>query len=117
MKLKGLLTEQQKRTTQILAVSVDGPENLQKMVDRISLEDGVAPDFPLLSDPGHAVIDRYGLFNPADPRGREITHPATFVIDTAGIVRWKMVEVNYKIRPTNEDVLRELGELGQELDD
>jgi hypothetical protein len=28
-------------------------------------------------------------------------------------VRWKMVEVNYKIRPTNEDVLRELSALGQ----
>lgn len=83
------------------------------MVDRISLEDGILPDFPLLSDPGHQVIDRYGLFNPEDPRGRQITHPATFVIDMDGVVRWKMVEVNYKIRPTNEDVLNALSELGQ----
>lgn len=81
------------------------------MVDRISAEDGVVPDFPLLSDPDHAVIDRYGLFNPADPRGREITHPATFVIDQNGVVRWKMVEVNYRIRPTNEDILRALDRL------
>ncbi len=89
-------------------MSVDGPEDLQKMVDRISMEDGILPDFPLLSDPGHLVIDRYGLFNPQDPRGRQITHPATFVIDMDGVVRWKMVEVNYKIRPTNEDVLNAL---------
>jgi len=81
------------------------------MVDRISMEDGILPDFPLLSDPGHRVIDRYGLFNPMDPRGREITHPATFVIDVDGVVRWRMVEVNYKIRPTNEDVLNALNNL------
>lgn len=83
------------------------------MVDRISLEDGILPDFPLLSDPSHQVIDRYGLFNPEDPRGRQITHPATFVIDMDGVVRWKMVEVNYKIRPTNEDVLNALSGLEQ----
>jgi peroxiredoxin len=111
VKLKTLLSDEQKRTTKVLAVSVDGPENLQMMVDRISEEDSVPPDFPFLSDPGHAVINRYGLFNAEDPKGREITHPATFVIDTDGVVRWKMVEVNYKIRPTNEDVLRELAAL------
>lgn len=107
------MTDEQQDYTQILALSVDGPEDLQKMVDRISLEDGILPDFPLLSDPSHQVIDRYGLFNPEDPRGRQITHPATFVIDMDGIVRWKMVEVNYKIRPTNEDVLNALSGLEQ----
>jgi peroxiredoxin len=105
------LSNEQKRTTQILAISVDGPEDLQKMVDRISLQDGLVPDFPLLSDPGHEVIDRYGLFNPDDPKGRQITHPATFVIDRDGVVRWKMVEVNYKVRPSNGDILRALNAL------
>lgn len=107
------MTDEQQDYTQILALSVDGPEDLQKMVDRISAENGILPDFPLLSDPGHQVIDRYGLFNPEDPRGRQITHPATFVIDMDGVVRWKMVEVNYKIRPTNEDVLNALSGLRQ----
>ena len=106
------MDDEQQRTTQILALSVDSPDDLQKMVDRISMEDGIVPDFPLLSDPGHQVIDRYGLFNPADPKGRQITHPATFVIDTEGVVRWKMVEVNYKVRPTNEDILGALVMLG-----
>ncbi len=106
------MDDEQQRTTQILALSVDSPDDLQKMVDRISMEDGIVPDFPLLSDPGHQVIDRYGLFNPADPKGRQITHPATFVIDTEGVVRWKMVEVNYKVRPTNEDILGALVMVG-----
>ncbi len=78
------------------------------MVDRVAEQDGIVVDYPLLSDPDHRVIDRYGLFNMSDPKGREITHPATFVIDTDGIVRWRFVEVNYKVRPTNEDILREL---------
>ena len=105
------MDDEQRLTTLILAVSVDGPENLQKMVDRISSEDGVPPDFPLLSDPDHRVIDRYGLFHAEDPRGREITHPATFVIDREGVVRWRFVEVDYKVRPTNEDILAVLNGL------
>ncbi len=108
------MDDEQRRTTQILTLSVDSPDDLHKMVDRISMEDGIVPDSPLLSDPGHQVIDRYGLFNPADPKGRQITHPATFVIDAEGVVLWKMVEVNYKVRPTNEDILTALATLGSE---
>lgn len=95
-------------TTEILALSVDGPEQLQMMVDRISKEGGALPTYAFLSDLGHRVIDRYGLFNQDDPKGRSITHPATFIIDQNGIVRYRFVEVNYKVRPTNEDLLAEL---------
>ena len=102
------MDDELEQTSQILALSVDGPENLQKMLDRISMEDGIAPDFPLLTDDDHRVIDRYGLFNADDPRGREITHPATFVIDREGKVRWRFVEVDYKIRPTNEELIEVL---------
>ena len=98
-----MLSEEEKRTTELLAVSVDPKPDLQKMVDRISKEDGKLPDFPFLSDPGHRVINRYGLLNPNDQRG--IPHPTTYVIDRQGVVRWKFTEVNYKIRPTNEMIL------------
>ena len=111
MQLKALLTDSQKETTQILALSVDAPEDLQRMVDRISADDSLAPTFPFLFDEGHKVIDRYGLFNDADPRGRQITHPATLIIDREGVVGWKFVEVDYRIRPSNEDVLAALAEV------
>jgi peroxiredoxin len=97
------LTDEEKRTTELLAVSVDSRSDLQKMVDRISAEDGRRPDYQFLSDPGHRVIDRYGLLNPDDQRG--IPHPTTYVIDRQGVVRWKFTEVNYKIRPTNDMIL------------
>ena len=81
------------------------------MIDRV-VEDGHRSiDFTLLSDPDATVINRYGLFNAEDPNGRAIPHPTTYVIDMEGVVRWKMTEVDYSIRPENEDVMRELGAL------
>ena len=75
------------------------------MADRIAKENTGLPQFPLLSDPGHKVIDRYGLLNPS---GRGLPHPATYVIDKKGIVRWRFVEVDYKVRPTNEQIIEAL---------
>ena len=84
------------------------------MIDRVAGEDGRTLDFPLLSDPDHAVIARYGLLNQQDPQARPIPHPTVFVIDRKGLVRWKFIEINYKIRPTNEDILGALAELREE---
>jgi peroxiredoxin len=111
VQLKALLTEAEAAAIQMLALSVDPKEDLQRMVERISRDDGVLPGFPFLTDPDRAVIDRYGLFNDSDPRGRQIAHPATFIIDTRGIVRWRFVEVDYRVRPSNEEVHRALAEL------
>ena len=90
---------------------MDERAELQMMIDRVAADDGMLLEFPLLSDPDNAVIDRYGLFNPDDSQRRSIPHPATFVIDKQGVVRWKFIEIDYRIRPTNEDVLAALAEL------
>jgi peroxiredoxin len=81
------------------------------MIERVAETDGRILDFPLLSDPDHAVIARYGLLNVFDPEARPIPHPTTFVIDRSGVVRWKFIEINYRIRPTNEDILAALAEV------
>ncbi len=60
------------------------------------------------------MIDRYGLLNQQDPRARPIPHPTTLVIDRDGRVRWKFIEINYKIRPTNEQVAAALAEVQAE---
>ncbi len=95
----------------MLALSVDELEQQQMMIDRVAEDDGMLIEFPLLSDPDHAVIDRYGLFNPDESRQRSVPHPAVFVIDKRGEVRWKFIEIDYRIRPTNEDILEALAEL------
>ena len=89
-------------------MSVDDREGMEKMVRNISKKDKAAPGFVMLSDPDHAVIDRYGLFNEDSSKKRPFPHPATYVIDMEGVVRYRFVEVDYKVRPTNEDILEVL---------
>jgi peroxiredoxin len=102
------LDEQAKKDAEILAVAIDAKADLQKMADKISRDDGKPPGFIFLSDPGHRVIDRYGLLN---PEGRGWPHPATFVIDRQGVVRWKFVETDYRVRASNEQILEALAKL------
>ena len=110
MKLKTLLNEEQGHDTEILAVSPDTKENLLQMMDKIAAEDSVRSDFPFLSDPDLRVISRYGIYNPDGAGGGtyQVPHPATFVIDKEGIVRWSFVEVDFSIRPSNEQILEAL---------
>jgi peroxiredoxin len=95
--------------TVALAITVDSKEDLKKVSGRVFGKDSKS-HIELLSDPGHKVINRYGLLNP-DSRG--LPHPATYIIDKKGIVRWKFVEVDYRIRPDNEQVLRALRSMTQ----
>ena len=105
MELKALLPEELRDETEIVTISVDEHDDMQRMIDRVAEADGVEPDFLMLSDPDLRVIHRYGLFNPDSLPRRPIPHPATFVIDKEGIVRYRFVEVDYRVRPTNEEIL------------
>jgi peroxiredoxin len=109
-KLKTLLDQNRKANVELIALAIDTRAQLQLMADKISA-DGVKPELTFVSDPGHRVIDRYGLLN---PNGQGWPHPTTYIIDRQGIVRWKFTEVNYKIRPTNEMILEALSKVEQE---
>ena len=85
-------------------MSVDPAEGLKKIDGKIS-GNGMRDNLLLLSDPGHKIIDRYGILN---PQSRGLPHPATYVIDKQGIVRWKSVNVDYRVRPANEQILKAL---------
>jgi peroxiredoxin len=102
------LTDQEKAQTQILAVSIDSHADSKKLIQRLKAREPGDYDFAFLEDRNHKVIDRYGLFN---PDGRGWPHPTTYVIDKLGIVRWKFTEVDYRKRPTNKQVLAEIGKL------
>ena len=104
--LRSLLDSELERDTELLVVSVDGESETRTTVARIS-RDSVQPDFRFLMDEDHAVIDRYGILNQSGSR-RGIPHPATYVIDKSGIVRWRDVQTDYTIRPTNDQILAEL---------
>ncbi|MEO7522406.1 MAG: peroxiredoxin family protein [Gemmatimonas sp.] len=101
--MRTMLSDELKQDTEMLVVSIDDEKGTQTAITRISA-DGMKPDFAFLSDPDHAVIARYGIMNPAGSR-RGIPHPATYVIDKKGVVRWRDVQTDYKIRPANAAVL------------
>ena len=109
-----MLDDRLKQTTQILALSPDDVEGAGKMVERQRKEQGGPPNFPLLADPGHRVIDRYGQLNPelfknaSNPAGYVVPHPAVFVIDRLGRVSWKYTNTDANVRATNEQILEAL---------
>jgi len=101
--MRTLLSDELKKDTEMLVVSIDDDKGTATALTRITA-DGMKPDFTFLSDPEHGVIARYGVLNPAGTR-RGIPHPATFVIDKKGVVQWRDIQTDYKIRPTNAAVL------------
>ena len=81
------------------------------MIDRVAADDGMLIEFQLLSDPDNAVINRYGVFNANESRARALPRPTVLVIDKDGVVHWKFIEIDFRIRPTNEDILAAVAEL------
>ena len=102
------MTKKEKGNVQILAISIDSHEDSKKFVQKLRGRFPGEFDFPLLEDKDHKVIDRYGILN---PDGKGWPHPATYVVDKQGVVRWKFVEVDYTKRPSNKQILQALRKL------
>ncbi len=100
-----MLGKNERERVQILAVSIDSHQDSKRFVRELQQRFPGDFDFPFLEDQNHKVIDRYGILN---PNGRGWPHPATYVIDREGVVRWKFIEVDYRVRPSNEQILQEL---------
>jgi peroxiredoxin len=90
----------------LLAVSVDDHEKTKQLIDKIAADGNGAVNYTILSDPGHKVIDAYGLHDPAydGTKFDGIPHPTVYVIDKNGRVAWAKVETDYKVRPSNADI-------------
>jgi len=90
----------------VVAITYDSPETLKKFADSRGIT------FPLLSDPGSAIIKRYGLLNDTvDPKTRAygIPHPGTFIVDRKGVVVSRFFEDAYQERYTAATILSTLG--------
>lgn len=88
------------------AISVDPPEVSRNFASKIASDGRGQINFPLLSDPGHKVIDAYGLHDPAydGQQSEGIPKASVFVLDRNGVVTWARIEENYRQRPTNEQI-------------
>jgi peroxiredoxin len=99
--------------TTIVAVSGEGVQKGKELLKKLCLP------FTLLSDPNFEAIDRYGVRN-SDISERMIKagitrlpKPSAFIIDKAGILRYKYIGKDAPDRPKNEDLLKVLIELGK----
>ena len=90
----------------IYAISRDTTEESRELATKIAADGRGVVGIELLSDPQSRTIDRYGLRDPAyaGKKTDGIPHPAVFVLDRDGRVRWSKIESDYRERPTVEDV-------------
>ena len=100
-----MLTPAEKEQVQILAISLDTPDESRLMAEEISKYPG-ALDFPLLSDSGHRVVDRYGIYHPAEIKPG-IPYTVTYIINKDGVVAHRFYD-EHGHRPTNEQLREQL---------
>lgn len=90
----------------LAAVSYDSPETLKLF----SKSRGIT--FPLISDPGSAMIRAYGILNQTVEKGSRsdgIPHPGTLILDRRGRVTARFFEDAYQERYTAGTILTAIG--------
>ena len=87
----------------VLGVSPDAPPKLAKFVER----DGIT--FPLLSDPGHEVLERWGAWGEKSMYGKTVTGVirSTVVVDPEGTV--ELAKYNVKAKGHVASLRNQLG--------
>ena len=86
----------------VFAISVDEHRVTKKLKQKLGL------NFPLLYDKNSEAISAYGVLNSSSEKGEP--HPATFVVDRLGIIRYIKVYMDYKNKPTVEELIAILEE-------
>ena len=106
MELQGRYQDITKQGLGLVAISYDAPETLKKFADSRGIT------FPMIADPGSAIIKRYGLLNETmDPATRfyGVPHPGTFIVDPKGVVVSRFFEDAYQERYTVATILATRG--------
>lgn len=104
-RLQASLPAVRQHGARVIALSVDEPPLSRRLAYELGLE------FPILSDPESAVVDLYGVRNRLLGVKSGIPHPATFLIDSEGVIQFREVRHNYKRRVSPSRILRELDRL------
>ena len=86
----------------LVAISYDPPTVLSEF----ALKRGL--DYTLLSDEGSHMIDAFNLRDPQYPPtsfAHGVPRPAIFVISRKGVIKAKLAEEGFKVRPSNAAIL------------
>jgi peroxiredoxin len=83
-----------------VAISVDSPEESRTLCQKAGYT------FTFLSDSKLDAITRYDLVHKGQgENGKDISRPAEFLVDSSGVVRWRMLTENYWVRARPEQIL------------
>lgn len=102
--MQSRLEDIRRADAEIVAVCVDSIEQNAKLIEDLEL------DFPILSDSDLTAIDLYDVRHEQGNTFAEqdIARPAVFVLDREGIVRWRELTDNYRVRVRPETILNQL---------
>jgi peroxiredoxin len=82
---------------QPVAISVDKPEESRELMRKAGYS------FPFLSDPNAEVIRRYDILHKgAGERGQDVARPAELLVDRGGVVRWRNLTEDLRVRARPE---------------
>ena len=106
------IAEIEKRGYRVAALSYDSPEILQTFTAKRHIA------FTFLSDPKSEVIDLYKLRDPQYAPGSRafgVPRPIIFVLDKSGVIKAKLYEESFKVRPPVTAVISTLDGLDKGL--
>ncbi|MBI1339460.1 redoxin domain-containing protein [bacterium] len=99
--LNSISADLESRGYKLAALSYDSVDTLKGFADKKSLA------YTLLSDPESKAIDAFDVRN-KDAKGKRfegIPHPIVFIIGADGVIKAKLFEEDYKVRPQPAAVL------------
>jgi peroxiredoxin len=67
--------------------------------------------FPILEDADGSICQAYRVVNRLLSRSSIVPHPASFIIDDAGVIRFRAVDRNYKRRTSLRGLLKSVGSM------
>ena len=80
-----------------VAISVDAPAESRALMGKAGYT------FPFLSDADAAVIKRYDILHKgAGVGGRDVARPAEFLVDRNGVIRWRNLTEDLRVRARPE---------------
>jgi thioredoxin-dependent peroxiredoxin len=88
---------------QLVPISVDDQEHAHDVWEKIA-----NGKFPILSDPGAAVIAKYGLLHEAGHEGNNIALRTTLLVGPDGRERWRRVSQSVPDIPTADETLAQI---------
>jgi peroxiredoxin len=87
----------------VVAITVDTIEESTRLAEKLGLE------FQILSDVQEEAIRTWGLVHEnTKPGGGAISRPAIFLVEPDGIISWRQLTDDYRVRARAGDLLEVL---------